>query len=52
MQKAAAMDYTKAENRLGQFYLTGTGGAPVDNAKAVELFEHAAYQGDPRATTN
>ena len=47
MQKSAAMDYTRAEILLGQFYLTGTG-TPVDNAKAVEMFEHAAYQGDPR----
>jgi TonB family protein len=45
MQKAAAMDYGPAETRLGQFYLSGTG-TPVDNQKAAELFDRAAFHGD------
>ena len=46
MQKAAAMDFGPAETRLGEFYLAGVGTA-VDNAKAAELFDRAAFHGDP-----
>jgi len=46
MQKAADMDYGPAETRLGQFYLSGIG-TPVDNKKAAEVFDRAAFHGDP-----
>jgi TonB family protein len=45
MQKAAALDYGPAETRLGRFYLYGTG-TPVDNQKAAEVFDRAAFHGD------
>ncbi len=45
MQRAAALDFGPAETKLGQFYLLGTG-TPVDNAKAAELFDRAAFHGD------
>jgi TPR repeat protein len=45
MQKAANMDYPPAEVVLGLLYLEGTG-TTVDAAKAAELFDRAAVQGN------
>jgi TonB family protein len=45
MQRAAALQFAPAETKLGEFYSNGIG-TPVDKAKAVELFDQAAFHGD------
>lgn len=49
LSAGAASGNTAAQTILGAMYLDGSGGAPVDHAKARELLSRAADKGSSRA---
>ena len=51
-RKSAEQKFAPAQYRLGEMYYFEKGGLPGDLGKAIELFNHAANQGDPDAQMN